>query len=846
MHLLTRRPLNLLLVVFIVISPFFLFWRWLVKGEVLFWGTSFLQFWPWHYLVKASLLNGEWPLWNPLLGNGTPLLANLQTAVFYPLNFIYFLMPVEHALTFSVILHLLLAGLLMYFYARYLGLLPFAATISALCYMCSGYLIGRTQFVTMINAAAWFPLLLLLSDKVATKGAGINILWLTLVLAVQLLAGHAQLWFYGLWLIGMYTLFRSWQTANRRIESQHTNEPVTSADLRATNLPVARNTQFHTERSRRNTLRFKSLVRSISKLAIAVSLSLLLAAVQILPTAEFVSQSQRSTGADRIFALTYSFWPWRLITLLAPDFFGNPAQGNYWGYANYWEDHAYVGVLPFILALAAVWYYFKHRVWRKNQRSRAEPSPSQITKFTQPLHVVPFFAILIPLSLLLAMGWNTPIYLWVFDNIPGFDFFQAPARLLIWYTIAMAVLAGLGAQFFESTAENRPNWRRMLAACVALTAAGFIGAYFLTGRELTFLDATKTAGIGLIFSITLLLIRPEAGYPNPIRETMWQWLVIIFIAVDLFRAAWPLLPTMPTIIFSQPIASAEFLKTRAENHRYFVDDRFAHNTIFNEYFRFKAFGSSDINYWRGLKETLVPNFGVYAGLASANNDDPLVVGHWHQLTQQLDTIDSSQRAKLLALMNVGYFINFAIDDTGPAIYHKPAFLIQDVPNTLPRAYFVSQAYYAADNSAAMTRLTSPDFDSHREVVIMIADDERSLATNSPTTSNLVPLIVNEQGFNHVQLTVNVPSPGFVVLTDTFYPGWQATVDGQGVKIWQANLAFRAVAVDAGQHEIGFSYRPHSFMFGLWTSLITSFLITVFIGRLLVWRHIAHIKKTRKL
>ena len=94
----------------IIVVPFILFWRWLFNGEVLFWGTPLLQFWPWHKLVKEALLQGEWPLWNPLLGNGAPLLANLQSAVFYPPNLIYLLMPVEQALTLSVILHLILAG----------------------------------------------------------------------------------------------------------------------------------------------------------------------------------------------------------------------------------------------------------------------------------------------------------------------------------------------------------------------------------------------------------------------------------------------------------------------------------------------------------------------------------------------------------------------------------------------------------------------------------------------------------------------------------------------------------------------------------------------------------------
>ena len=184
------------------------------------------------------------------------------------------------------------------------------------------------------------------------------------------------------------------------------------------------------------------VLKSVGILAFAVGLALLISAVQILPTVEFVQQSLRSNGAERTFALTYSFWPWRLITLLAPDFFGHPAQGNYWGYANYWEDHAYMGILPLFLALIAIWHYFRSRLSSRAQIFNPQSLNQDGGRSPIANQIVLFFAALIPVTLVLAMGWNTPIYLWVFEWTPGFSFFQAPARLLIWYTVAMAVLAG--------------------------------------------------------------------------------------------------------------------------------------------------------------------------------------------------------------------------------------------------------------------------------------------------------------------------------------------------------------------------------------------------------------------
>ncbi|MFN8460081.1 MAG: YfhO family protein, partial [Anaerolineae bacterium] len=674
---------------FILLLPLLLLWRWALKGEVLFWGTLLLQFWPWHELAKTITLSGEWPLWNPYLGNGAPLLANLQTSFFYPPNLLYFALPVEHALTLSIILHLMLAGLLMVLFARQLGLQPFAATVSGLAYMLSGYLVGRTQFVVMVNAAAWYPLVLFFCERLVTRRDKRDVLWLGLTLAVQLLAGHAQLWFYALWLAGAYLIFRTW-IATRR-----------------SNL--------------------KPLISCLLWFGLAVALAVLLSMAQLLPTAEFTLQSPRRSGAETTFALTYSFWPWRLVTLLMPNFFGHPADDNYWGYANYWEDHAYLGVLPLLLALVALWNYLLRNAWGPG----VSADPTELPKNLPAWKTVPFFGWLIPISLILAMGWNTPVYLLVFRYIPGFGFFQAPARLLIWYTIAVAVLAGLGAESFKLSLAGRRGWQRLLVAASGLTMAGLAGSFILTGRSRTFLLATLMLGVWLIVAIVLLLQHPKRkgliwfGLP---RETIWQWAVLIFSAVDLLWAAFPLLPTLPATLFARQSASAAWLKAQPTQARYYVDEQFDYDLKFKHYFRFDSLGPTDLTQWQPLRESLIPNLGVPAGLASANNYDPLVVGRWQQLTDLLDKAGPERRARILGLMNVGYFIDAAATAAWPVLHANGRMGIQQVPNPLPRAYFVSRLYPAQGEAEVLARLVAPDFDSRQEVIIM--DDNVNSGLNS--------------------------------------------------------------------------------------------------------------------
>ena len=449
--------------------------------------------------------------------------------------------------------------------------------------------------------------------------------------------------------------------------------------------------------------------------------------------------------------------------------------------------------------------------------------------------VVPFFATLVPLSLALALGWNTPLYLWVYQLVPGFAFFQAPARLLIWYTVAMAVLAGVGAHVFELTARSRRNWQRLLVASAGITIAVAAASLLLTGRSRTFLVSGLLLGVLLAASIILLLQRPAGRPDQSIRSLSWQWLVVLFISFDLLWAALPLTPTQPAAVFGETIASAEFLKQQPGRHRFLVEAQFDYDTKFNRYFRFDAFGPDNLDHWQAMKETLIPNLGVYAGLPSANNYEPLVVGHWQQLLDLIETSGQVQRARLLALMNVGYVIGDPTGLDGPPVYQTEVMAIRPVAQPLPRAYFVPAAYPVKTEAEALARLSSADFDSTQETVIMLNDSNSlnglSYRTEPGTSNPVQPAEITAEEANRLVLNVAAPAAGFVVLTDTFYPGWQAAVDGQAVPVWQANLAFRAVPVEAGQHEIVFNYTPRSFRLGLWLSIATWLAVGIFsLGR----------------
>jgi hypothetical protein len=136
-------------------------------------------------------------------------------------------------------------------------------------------------------------------------------------------------------------------------------------------------------------------------------------------------------------------------------------------------------------------------------------------------------------------------------------------------------------------------------------------------------------------------------------------------------------------------------------------------------------------------------------------------------------------------------------------------------DALPRAFLVHQAIVAADGEEALTLMQDESFDPAAQVVL-----EQSLQLPNdkvdPTSSTVH---VTHYASERVEITVETDDPGYLVLTDAWYPGWKVSIDGEPAVIQRADLLFRAVAVDAGRHQVVFAFRPLSLRIGAIISLV---------------------------
>jgi hypothetical protein len=721
----------------VAVGPLLLFGPMLLRGEALFWGAPMLQFTPWRTAALRILSSGHWPLWNPWLGMGAPLLANYQSALLYPPNLLLLVVDVAWGQTLLVMLHLMWAGAGMLCLARRIGLGRLGQWVASLSFALCAYLVARAGFLSMNATSAWLPWVLWAVEGLgrsqnspATRRAAIAIL--AAILSMQWLAGHAQLAWYSAFLAGAWCMWRGGE-----------------------------------ERGWRGAL------GGAGRFLAAAGLAALLAAAQLIPTLEYLSQSGRAQGLAEGFALTYSLWPWRLLGLLAPDLFGHPAQGNFWGYANYWEDALFMGVLPLLLALGA---------------AAGRGGPHRGLRL--------FLTAAGGSSLLLALGDHLPLFPFLFRQVPTFDLFQAPTRWTLIMAAALALLAGLGADRWSAPGPRATYWLRLgTVGAGTVVLAAWLGPQLIPDLEPTLAPAIARSGLLLGLTGVLALRRPNSA------SLGWDAAALGLILVDLAFAGFSLNPSRPLSLQRghTPLASR-----LADGHRLYMPAELEQDLKFIQHFRFDSYQPG--HDWPQVRLAGLPNTTLLDGLPSANNFDPLLTGRFEALLEALQRAAPSKRSEILDLMDVGWEAR-----ADPTAASGVQYTLREGAH---RARLVTTAQWVEGPEEALGALLGAGHDPTRTVLLEGTPDPRN---GEPGSSGEIQ-IVDPEDPGRVELLVEAPGGGWAVLHDAWYPGWRATLDGQAVPIHVADGIFRAVWIPAGHHTLVFSYAPRSFAAGAVISL----------------------------
>lgn len=738
----------------VILVPIILFSTQIFTGKALFWGTSSTQFVPWWEFAWGTILEGGLPLWNPWLGMGAPLAANYQTALFYPPYWSYLVFFIiggielmAWSITILVVLHLIWAGIGTVKLLDDLGIGKLGQVVGGLAFSLSGYMVSRAGFLSINAAAAWIPWILLFSKGLTSTTTKRKYFWLTgLVFGFQLLAGHAQIAWYSALLAGFWITFWTVNTDGR----EHW---------------------------------VRKIIYAWGKFIGAGLLGAAISAIQLIPTLEYLIQSQRAGEYGYAEAMTYSFWPWRFMTLIMPDFFGNPAAGNYWGYGNYWEDAVYLGLLPIIMAIGIIFKAIK-----KNDVDQA--ANKRIKKDNQRA-LVGFLVVITLVSFVFALGKNTPIFPFLYRYVPSFDLFQAPTRFTIWAEISLALLAGIAIDRFRRPQGRSLYWTRLAAAgCFAIAAGSLIAWIYFGDINLTFIKSAGKAGlIGLVITLVMLFKPDEKQGRNLI---IWNYIVVGIVGIDLLIAGWGLNPGIGLDFYS-------VTPEQKQESRIFMYESVEYDLKFSQFFNFESFLPN--NDWEEMYAYSLPNTNMLQRIEMVNNFDPIVPGRYQIWMEEINKKDLIKNRQLINMMNVGTIIEknrlgqISLSATSNSGNHK--------------LRLVGCALEVEEEAEILNLILEGKV--NLENLIIFENTYTEAIPNCNKIKGEITILEEKPGY--LKLNVNLEENGWILWSQTWYPGWRGKLNGKWVDVQRANYLFQAIYSPAGNHEVEFLYRPVSYVWG---------------------------------
>jgi hypothetical protein len=226
---------------------------------------------------------------------------------------------------------------------------------------------------------------------------------------------------------------------------------------------------------------------------------------------------------------------------------------------------------------------------------------------------------------------------------------------------------------------------------------------------------------------------------------------------------------------------------------------------FERFFRFDSFQSG--LDWTLVRESGLPNTLLLDGISSADNFDPLLTSRYAALREGLEALPRDRQDRLLALLDVGWRAEEA-----PASPEGVRYVA--VPGAA-RVRIVSEVRWVDGPEAALEAVTAEGFDPEGEVILEGAPRDQSMPRGGAGSAELIP----DDDPNRAQVIVETGDGGWLVLSDAYYPGWQAFVDGERAGIHPADSLFRAVWVPAGRHRVEFAYCPATFWIGALVSAV---------------------------
>lgn len=753
-----RKTADMYILFFIAIGM--LYFSQMLLSEQIFIGRDLgIYFLPPRYLWVQLVKSLELPLWNPYSFSGIPLLATLHPAIFYPPHLLYLFLPFHIVWNWLIILHFCFAGTTMYLLAGYLRASRIAAFVSGITFMLSGYLFSNHNLPTHLFAIPWTPLIILYGLKYMDASKLKYLVLTAALLTVQFFAGAPEITLMtGFLLLCTMTFCKTFGTTQR------------------------------------NRL-FK-----VKSILLIFMLFFLLSAIQLVPFYELFLHNVRLTGLTFSEVTAWSLG-WRdFLQFLLPDPFGYALNADaYWAGQSFYST-LYLGVLPLFLSTC----YFLSR-----DRKRG------------------IFLVLIGVSLLLALGRNTPLYKLLY-HMPPFMSIRFPVKFIFLFFFVICLCAGFGFDYMREKVEQAKQGVRtaayifmlggvssfliltfsMLFAEKAHGILRYLKSYFVTFNDLSFV----LHYVRRILLFTFLFSTATFLYLKTRHKRVLSVALVTLLILDLFLINYNRYGSVSWSFFADKdrMKEYEFLRGNGETERYFVTpDTF--NAFYSNLARRVQFGF----YYS-------PFFGLY----SIDGSEVLHIKDYVRFLNMLYRPLSTDQAKRLLDVSGIRFLITSTPIGDKALKERRLALVKEsrlagielffyeYKSYQGRFVLFNRVHHVKDEEAMNRALLLGGVDFRKELIIQSENEKSEVLKDVTGTVQLLSYAPNK-----VVLHSATDGDAYLYVSDTWYSGWRAYVDGNETRIYKANLAFRAVRIPAGQHTIVFRYLPVSLFLGLFLTVL---------------------------
>ena len=765
-------------------------------------------FYPIHKSAAALVKHGELPLWNPYAYGGMPLLGDIQTALLYPPNWLFFILPADTAFSYAVIVQFCIAGLGMYLFLRGLKLSAASSFQGAVAFMFCGFMTARVVHLSILGTTALIPWVFLCSQRALRGGKAIWKAAAAIAIALQVFSGHPQVPVYTACALALFALVQGLE-----------------------------------QRARDGDARW--LYRMPVRILVILGLGYGLAAVQLLPLNELVGHSHRSgrLSYDFIFGNSSGLNDWLL--LFYPYAFGSLRQGLYAAApivdpslgSPLWEHSSYVGVLPLSLAALVIWCFASRLRARRAQTHAAASglacAETDHREAYTSLHLWGFLVGLVGLSLLVASGRNTP-FSYVLYHLPVLGKLRDMERAMVLADFALAALAAIGCELLGQGLRPLPEplRRRLRGIAIATLAVpvlllavvhlppikGQLRPQIIENLVLTRWNAIIPLALALA-SAGLLGWVARRGRGGPLLQALSVGLVLI----DLGSFAASFNPTTDPRLYREPPQVMATLGSETAPFR---------KATFLPVEKIE----SDV-----AKEALAISWGMVYGVEDVNGFssmqprryvDYLFGPDMGELTNGLikDTQLLRADSPILSSLNVKYLLVPAalhppLGDNFRLVHRSAQVQMYENLAVYPHAYFADEVRLAADPEAVLRAVRADGFDGRRLSFV-----EAPSLPARPAAGPRAPAQVQEKqrAATHLTLATRTTETRLLLLSEMYFPGWQALIDGVQTPIYRTNYVFRGIFVPPGQHEVTFRYQPRSLVQGAAISGLVLLLLLILI------------------